>query len=255
MLLFILMMCSATLVFGCDLDSAHVALWQVMKCDTVNKAAEALNITRDEIERLNPKLTPWFITPGEVLTVPYNPTVPLPATWFTMENYAPVLHLGYTECGQSTTYNPTLPTTNTNSQMTKWGTVSAQRTGHIPVSPSPTATRHSLTSSLPTKSPLCYHSGNHADEDAAVMEIVAAFACKAMMNENTTLVDYEDSISFLMPSQDGLNHYFAVRWTPMCKGPQSVAPSCSRIMYNNWKQCERTRSLFKNLMDYKLISY
>lgn len=247
MLLFIIYICSATLVFGCDVNSTHFALWQVMRCDTVNKAAEALNVTRTEIERLNPKLTPWFITPGQLLTVPYNPAVSLPATWFMMESYSPVLHLGYTGCGQSLTFNPTVPATNTKSQMTRRQTVSTQRTGHIPVSPSPTATTYSLTSSLPTKSPICYHSGNHADEEAAIMELVAAFACKAMMNENITLVDEEDNVSFLMPSlmpsQDDLNHYFAVRWTPMCEGPQSLASSCSQIMYDNWKQCKRTGTI------------
>lgn len=115
-------------------------------------------------------------------------------------------------------------------------TISAHATSYIPDSAS--ITTHSIASSIPTSSPLCYHSGEHADEEELVMEFIADFTCKAIKNTNLTLVNEEDSVSFLMTFHDDWKHYLAIRWTPICKGPQSIAPSCASIMYNNWKQCK-----------------
>lgn len=240
MLLSVLVTFMFAVVSCCSLKSSQLGLWEVMKCDTVGRTAETLNVTQEEIERLNPGLMPWFVTPGDLYTVPYNPVIQSPATWSTTQNCTPVLHIGYTECSQfrsvktsnSLAGTNTLPTT---AKSTNKEGATKTSTSHL-VTP---ATMPPSPSILQGGSPLCYRDGKHANEETVVMEFVADFACKAMINRDVTLQDEKDDLSFLMAFGDeSLHHYLSIRWTTECKSPQNITQSCSQIMYRIWEVCK-----------------
>ncbi|PTB40404.1 hypothetical protein M441DRAFT_48245 [Trichoderma asperellum CBS 433.97] len=233
--------CLFNVVSCCNLNSSQLGLWKVMKCDTVGRTAETLNVTQEEIERLNPGLMPWFITPGGLYTVPYNPVIQSPATWSTTQNCTPVLQIGYTECSQfrSTRTSGSLAEKNTQITTAK----STNKDGATKTSMSIIVTPATVSpapSIMQTGSPLCYRDGKRANEEAVVMEFVADFACKAMINEKVTLQDEIDNRSILMAfgNEDDLHHYFSIRWTADCTSPQNVTHSCSQIMYKNWEVCK-----------------
>ncbi|KAL7904191.1 hypothetical protein GGI35DRAFT_463832 [Trichoderma velutinum] len=233
MLLFALFALLIFTVSCCNLALSRLGLWQVMRCDTVSRTAEALNVTQDDIKSLNPSLISWFVTPGEIYTVPYQQVVSPPATWFTTRNCTPILHLGYTECGQWGSTETTIPKTDT-----QLVTQTAPSKGHV----SPTVI---LATPSPASSPLCYHGGEHANEEDGAMEFFAGYACKVVFNNNLTFKDERDKYSFLTPSWTGcLYHYFEIEWEPGCQNPQNVAQNCSQIMYRNWKTCKSSRGGF-----------
>ncbi|KAL7903968.1 hypothetical protein GGI35DRAFT_464502 [Trichoderma velutinum] len=206
----------------CNLALSRLGLWQVMRCDTVSRTAEALNITQDEIKSLNPSLISWFVTPGEIYTVPYQQVVSPPATWFTTRNCTPVLHLGYTECGQWGSAETTIPKTDTLPV-----TQTAPSKEHV----SPTVI---LATPSPASSPLCYRGGEHAIEEPVIMELFARYACQLV-----------DKYSFLTPSwTECLYHYFEIEWEPGCQSPQNVSQNCWQIMYRNWESCKSSRGGF-----------
>lgn len=227
MLLFALFTALIFTASCCDLALPRLGLWQVMRCDTVSRTAEALNITQDEIKSLNPSLISWFVTPGEIYTVPYQQVVSPPATWFTTQNCTPLLHLGYTECGQWGSPETAIP--KTDMQPVTQTAPSKEYT-------SPTVI---LATPSPASSPLCYRGGKHASEDAGFMNLTASYACQVVFNNHTTFNDERDKYSFLTPSKkELLYHYFEIKWEPGCQSPQNAAKNCSQIMYRNWESCE-----------------
>jgi spore germination protein YaaH len=240
----------------CGLKSSGLGLWEVMKCDTVGRTAATLNVTQEQIERLNPGLMPWFVTPGDLYTVPYNPAIQFPATWSTTQDCTPVLHIRYTECSHFRSVRTsnfvagitTAPTTteNTNKESApKTSLTTAESTNNENVAKTSTSRSVTLTAIYPTSSilqggsPLCYRDGKRGNAEPVVMELVADFACKAMINKDVTLKDEKDSLSFLMAFGDeSLHHYLSIRWTAECKSPQKIAQSCSQIMYKIWEACK-----------------
>jgi hypothetical protein len=244
-MLFILITLLAVSVLCCNLASIRVGLWQVMHCDTVSRTAEVLNVTQDEIESLNPSLMSWYITPGETYRVPYHSAVSPPATWFTTKNCTPILSIGYTDCGQLRPTQIAISATKTDTAPTTLGIPANGHATRASISPSATSTvTFGSVTTLPTNGPLCYSDGKHANEEAVVMEFAMIVACKAMIDEQISLKDERDNLSFLMFwGTQSFRHYFSIRWTPDCQTPQNVTQSCSQIMYRNWESCRCTSSL------------
>lgn len=238
MILSVLVTIMFVVVSCCSLRSSQLGLWEVMKCDTVGRTAETLNVTQEEIEKLNPGLMPWFVTPGDLYTVPYNLAIQPPATWSTTQNCTPVLHIGYTECSQFRAVKTSNSSAGTKAQPT---TAEGTNKEHTTKTSTPLSVTSAAVSPGPsilqTASPLCYRDGKHANEVTVAMEFVADFACKAVINEKVTLQDEMDNRSILV-GFNGLDHYFSIRWTADCKSPQNVTQSCSQIMYNIWEVCK-----------------